>query len=133
LFALGLDDRLVGVTDWCIHPADGVARMARVRGTKNPDLDAIERPRTRPGARQPRRETAMVDVRRLRARGLTVWVDFPRTVADALAQIRWLAALARTRRRWRGSSIRSRPRSRAPRRRGRRRGAASSRSGRRPG
>ena len=31
--------RLVGATDWCTHPAD--LDVARVRGTKNPDLAAI--------------------------------------------------------------------------------------------
>jgi ABC-type Fe3+-hydroxamate transport system substrate-binding protein len=30
---------LVGATDWCTHPAD--LTVARVRGTKNPDVDAI--------------------------------------------------------------------------------------------
>ena len=32
-------DALVGATDWCTHPAD--LDVARVRGTKNPDLAAI--------------------------------------------------------------------------------------------
>ena len=27
LFALGLGDRVVGVTDWCVHPAEDVARL----------------------------------------------------------------------------------------------------------
>ena len=27
LFALGLGDRVVGVTDWCVHPAEGVAAL----------------------------------------------------------------------------------------------------------
>jgi ABC-type Fe3+-hydroxamate transport system substrate-binding protein len=35
-------DRLVGATDWCTHPGDLDARgVARVRGTKNPDLAAL--------------------------------------------------------------------------------------------
>ena len=32
-------DALVGVTEWCTHPAD--LDTARVRGTKNPDVKAI--------------------------------------------------------------------------------------------
>ncbi|MGH3423169.1 MAG: helical backbone metal receptor, partial [Nocardioidaceae bacterium] len=30
---------LVGATDWCAEPAD--LGVARVRGTKNPDVDAV--------------------------------------------------------------------------------------------
>jgi hypothetical protein len=31
------------VTDWCAEPADALAGLARVRGTKNPDLEAVRR------------------------------------------------------------------------------------------
>ena len=37
--ALSCPGRLVGATDWCTHPADLV--VTRIRGTKNPDLEAI--------------------------------------------------------------------------------------------
>ena len=40
--AVTCPERLVGVTDWCTHPGDLDARgVARVRGTKNPDLAAV--------------------------------------------------------------------------------------------
>src|SRR5262245_39659192 len=39
--ALGRADRLVGVTRYCCEPADAVASVAKVGGTKNPDLAAI--------------------------------------------------------------------------------------------
>ena len=40
--AVTVPDRLVGATDWCTHPADHDDRgVARVRGTKNPDLAAV--------------------------------------------------------------------------------------------
>ena len=92
LFALGLGDRVAGVTDWCIHPRDLPASVARVRGTKNPDCDAI-------AALAPdlvlanREENREIDVRRLRERGLTVWVDYPRTVREAIAHLEGLALL----------------------------------------
>jgi len=75
--------RLVGATDWCTHPAG--LDVARVRGTKNPDLRAIER--LRPDlvvANQ--EENRELDVHRLRERGLAVWfshADGP----DALAPL----------------------------------------------
>lgn len=92
LFALGLGERVVGVTDWCIHPADLPTRVARVRGTKNPDCDAIL-------ALAPdlvlanHEENREIDVRRLRERGATVWVDYPRTVREAILHLDGLARL----------------------------------------
>lgn len=41
LHQLGLDDEIVGVTDYCIHPKELVERIARVGGTKNPDLEKM--------------------------------------------------------------------------------------------
>jgi len=41
LFCLGLGDRIVGITDWCIHPSDRVSGLPRVGGTKNPSVRQI--------------------------------------------------------------------------------------------
>ena len=41
LFALGVGDRVVGRTPFCIHPRDGVANVPRVGGTKTPRFDRI--------------------------------------------------------------------------------------------
>jgi ABC-type Fe3+-hydroxamate transport system substrate-binding protein len=92
LFALGLGERVVGVTDWCIHPADALERIPRVGGTKNPDVARVAElaPDLVLANLEENRE---IDVRRLRERGLPVWVDYPRTVAAAIAQIEWLADL----------------------------------------
>jgi ABC-type Fe3+-hydroxamate transport system substrate-binding protein len=90
LFALGLGPRVVGVTDWCVHPAEAVARLPHVGGTKNPDLDAIR-------ALAPdlvianREENTRRDVERLEAMGLVVWVTYPRGVDDAVALLREIA------------------------------------------
>lgn len=72
---------LVGATDWCTHPADLDVR--RVRGTKNPSLDAVV-------ALEPdlvvanREENRELDVRRLRERGVPVWVTVTESVPQAL-------------------------------------------------
>ncbi len=92
LFALGLGERVVGVTEWCVHPAAGVARLAKVGGTKNPDIDAIL-------ALHPelvvanREENRRRDVESLEAAGIRVWVTHPRTVRDAVALLGALADL----------------------------------------
>src|SRR4029453_7670918 len=41
LVVTGVGERLVGVTDWCVEPAGALDGLARVRGTKNPNLRAI--------------------------------------------------------------------------------------------
>jgi ABC-type Fe3+-hydroxamate transport system substrate-binding protein len=43
LVDLGLADRLVGRTGFCIHPRDAVKRIPKVGGTKDVDVDAIRR------------------------------------------------------------------------------------------
>jgi ABC-type Fe3+-hydroxamate transport system substrate-binding protein len=79
--AATVPDRLVGATDWCTHP-EGLA-VQRVRGTKNPDRAAI-------GALAPdlvvanKEENRELDVRRLRAAGIPVWVTDIETVPGAL-------------------------------------------------
>jgi ABC-type Fe3+-hydroxamate transport system substrate-binding protein len=92
LFVLGLGERVVGVTEWCVHPAERVAGLPRLGGTKNPDLAAIR-------ALAPdlvianREENRRRDVEKLEAAGIHVWVTYPRTVADGAAVLAELAEL----------------------------------------
>lgn len=94
LFVLGLGERVVGVTDWCVHPALGVAGLPKVGGTKTPDLAAIR-------ALEPdlvianHEENRRTDIERLQRDGLNVWVTYPRTVregAELLADVAELGA-----------------------------------------
>jgi ABC-type Fe3+-hydroxamate transport system substrate-binding protein len=41
LFELGVGDRLVGRTGFCIHPREGIRTVPKVGGTKSVDIDAI--------------------------------------------------------------------------------------------
>jgi ABC-type Fe3+-hydroxamate transport system substrate-binding protein len=78
-------EALAGATDWCSHPAG--LDVTRVRGTKNPNLAAITA--LRPGivlANQ--EENRRLDVERLRAAGIPVWVTVIRTVDEAFASLR---------------------------------------------
>ena len=102
--AVTVPDRLVGATDWCSHPPG--LDVARVRGTKNPDRAAV-------AALRPdlvvanREENRRLDVDRLRADGVPVWVTVVESLDQALASLRrlfgevlavgepdWLAAAA---------------------------------------
>ncbi|WP_300642442.1 helical backbone metal receptor [Nocardioides sp.] len=78
---------LVGATDWCTHPADLESYgVARVRGTKNPDLAAIRalRPDVVVVNREENRE---LDVRRLRDSGVRVEVTDIETVPQGVAEL----------------------------------------------
>ena len=85
--ALSCRKKLVAATDWCTHPADLV--VARVGGTKNPDVGAIR-------ALAPdlvvanAEENRQVDLELLRGQGISVWVTDIRTVDQALASIETL-------------------------------------------
>ena len=74
-------DRLVGATDWCTHP--GGLAVQRVRGTKNPDLAAISTLQADLVVAN-KEENRELDVRRLRAAGIPVWVTDIETVPGAL-------------------------------------------------
>lgn len=81
---------LVGATDWCTHPPE--LDVARVGGTKYPDVDAVLR--LRPdlvvaNAEENRPE----DVAALRAAGVPVWVTYPRTLDEAIGSLRRMLAV----------------------------------------
>lgn len=94
LFELGLGDRVVGVTDWCVHPAEQVATRPKVGGTKNPRVpDILDLAPDLVIANH--EENRRQDVMALVASGVPVWVNYPRTVregADLLAELVALGA-----------------------------------------
>jgi ABC-type Fe3+-hydroxamate transport system substrate-binding protein len=81
LFDLNLGSRLIAITDYCVYPTDKVARLPRIGGTKNPNVEQII-------ALKPdlvianREENRKQDVEALQAAGIPVWVTFPKKVAD---------------------------------------------------
>lgn len=81
---------LVGATDWCTHPSG--LDVARVRGTKNPDLAAIRAlaPDLVVANMEENRE---LDVQRLRESSVAVWVTRIETVPSAFASMRRLFSL----------------------------------------
>ncbi|SDJ58353.1 substrate-binding protein [Nonomuraea jiangxiensis] len=82
--AATVPEALVGATDWCSHPED--LDVTRVRGTKNPDLDAIRR--LRPDVVLANaEENRAPDIEALRASGLAVWVTKIETLAEAFASL----------------------------------------------
>ncbi len=91
VFALGRGADLVGVTEWCVHPADGVARIEKVGGTKTPDVGRIvelEPDLVLMNEEENRRE----DAASLRRAGIECHVTMPRDAAETAAMVRSIAA-----------------------------------------
>lgn len=92
LFLLGVGDRVVGRTEYCVEPRDAVGAVPTVGGTKSADVDAI----AALGADLVlvnQEENTEAICRELAARGLRVHLSFPKTVADAVALLHELAAM----------------------------------------
>ena len=86
LVQLGAGARLVGRTRYCVEPSAAVERIPEMGGTKNADVDAIV-------AAHPdlvlanREENTKKELERIAQAGITVYVSFPKRVADGLAHL----------------------------------------------
>jgi ABC-type Fe3+-hydroxamate transport system substrate-binding protein len=90
LVRLGAADRIVGRTRYCVEPAEAVAGVPEVGGTKDADIDKIaELEPDLVVANQ--EENSRGDILKLDALGLRVLVSFPQTVAAGLAHTARLA------------------------------------------
>ncbi|MFO0573982.1 MAG: helical backbone metal receptor [Polyangia bacterium] len=92
LFSLGVGERIVGVSDYCLFPEAEVAARRRVGGQKDPDLQALFalRPDLVLASKE---ENLRRDVERLEAAGVPVYVTDVRTLPQALALPEELGAL----------------------------------------
>ncbi|MBD0256104.1 MAG: ABC transporter substrate-binding protein [Cytophagales bacterium] len=94
LFDLGLGEKVVGVTKFCIHPARAVNGITKVGGTKQFRFDAIDqlRPDLVLGNKE---ENYREGIERLAAQ-YPVWMSDIYTLADALSMIRKVGELTGT-------------------------------------
>lgn len=92
LVELGRADALVGITRFCIHPAQVVKALPKVGGTKDPKIDRIV-------ASKPdlvfvnEEENRKEDFEALRAAGIEVDATMTRTVAEVPEQLRHFGRL----------------------------------------
>jgi len=83
LFDLGAGDRLVGITDFCRPPRMEDGPLQRIGGTKDPDVEAIIQ--LKPDlVLANKEENGRQAVERLVEAGMTLWLTFPRSVAQAM-------------------------------------------------
>jgi ABC-type Fe3+-hydroxamate transport system substrate-binding protein len=90
--ALGFAGALVGRTDYCELPADVVAKLPSVGGTKNPRVDEV-------CALEPdlvlsnQEENTKSDLEAIAQRGFRVYVAFPKRVTGGIAHLAKLARI----------------------------------------
>jgi len=83
MFDLGLGSSVVGITDYCIHPADVVVNLPRLGGPKTPRISDILS--LKPDLVLANwEENTRQAVEALETAGLSVWVSFPKTVRESL-------------------------------------------------
>jgi ABC-type Fe3+-hydroxamate transport system substrate-binding protein len=95
VFDLGLGDDLVGITRYCVHPAERVGAIEKVGGTKDPDVARIVElaPDIVLLNEEENREE---DGAALARAGIRCHVSFPRDLPETSAMVRSIAkALAR--------------------------------------
>ncbi len=91
LFDLGVGDQLVGRTKFCVHPADLVAQVEKVGGTKNPKIERIIE--LAPDlVFMNAEENRVEDARVLERAGIGVHSSLPRTPDETAAMVRSIAA-----------------------------------------
>ena len=86
LFALGLAREVVGVTRFCVEPAEAVAPVTKIGGTKNPDVKKIielQPDLVIANAEENRRE----DIEQLRSAGVAVFTTYPRKISAAVESL----------------------------------------------
>jgi len=91
VFDLGAGEELVGITEWCVHPASRVGAIEKVGGTKNPRVERI-------AALAPdlvlmnEEENRVEDARALEAAGVRVHSSFPKDTDGTAAMVRSIGA-----------------------------------------
>ena len=86
IFDFGLGSNLVGVTRFCIHPAQEVAAIEKMGGTKDPDTERIT-------ALKPdlilmnREENRREDWETLQKNGMTCHVSEPQTIGETIQTV----------------------------------------------
>ncbi len=91
LFDLGLDEQIVGVTKFCVHPSEKVKTKTKVGGTKNFNLDAIRllQPDVIIGNKEENYQTGIEALEK----EFPVWMSDIVTLQDALGMIQSVGEL----------------------------------------
>lgn len=88
---LGLEDRLIGITKFCIHPDSAYQSKVRVGGTKNFDLDAIKllNPDIIIANKEENEKERLLVLKTM----FPVWISDVNTLPDALDMVKGLGGI----------------------------------------
>ncbi|MFN8286390.1 MAG: helical backbone metal receptor [Chitinophagales bacterium] len=94
LFDLGLEERIVGVTRFCIHPADKVKGKVQIGGTKRFDIEKIKalQPDLIIGNKEENYEEGIAELQK----DFPVWMSDIYTLQDAFGMMRELGRITGT-------------------------------------
>lgn len=87
VFALGRGTELVGITDYCVHPASGVGAIEKVGGTKSPKVERIVE-LVPDVVLVNEEENRVEDARALAALGVRCHNTFPKDALQTAAMVR---------------------------------------------
>jgi iron complex transport system substrate-binding protein len=88
MFDLGLGSSVVGITDYCIHPAEDVVNLPHLGGPKAPRIDDILSLKPDLVLANWEENTSQA-IEALETAGISVWTSFPRTVRESL-DVLWI-------------------------------------------
>ena len=95
LFDLGFGESVVGISDYCVRPAEGVGQLPRVGGPKNARVEDILK--LKPDlVIANREENTREVVEALWKESIPVWVSFPLSVQDTIEDLYKIARLFRS-------------------------------------
>ena len=94
LFDLGLDAEVIGITKFCLHPAEWFRNKTRIGGTKNVNIQKVKS-LTPDLIIANKEENTQEQIEEL-AKHFPVWVSDIQTVADALLMINEVGAITGT-------------------------------------
>lgn len=94
LFDLGLGDRVVGITKFCIHPQQWYKTKARIGGTKNFNFEVIHQ--LNPDLIIGNKEENYIEGIDLLAKDYAVWMSDIYNLTDAFAMITAIGSLTQT-------------------------------------
>jgi len=86
LFDLGIGSKVVGITDYCVFPADEVAPLPRLGGPKDPRIGDVL-------ALQPdliianREENSKSSIDEISQAGIPVWVTYPTSIRESMEML----------------------------------------------
>ncbi len=94
LFDLGLDDKIVGITKFCVHPKDKCKPKTKVGGTKKVNLETIAalQPDLIIGNKEENERTQIEELQRL----YPVWMSDIYNLEDALGMIKSIGEITET-------------------------------------